>query len=236
MRHNMLIRNSHLQWVRLSAFTVPNLVTAWFVWCSSCWEPLGTNIFLHFKNYLIFILKPRFKISVARPHVEYPFTFSLVNLLKNLIVFLTSHLHYYTSNLFYFHCSLLYTCLNCSIRFSETEWLSRVQWSIIKRIISILIKRKTQESRKIGWCNLAMKFEIGIRPEIGVYVIGYDVYSIRLMSSVLNWYGWEWFGGVVMKSRRLGYTQSRQGLFTENICKDMGQKGLRRKSVGWREM
>jgi len=33
-----------------------------------------------------------------------------------------------------------------------------------------------------------MKFEIGIRPEIGVYVIGYDVYSIRLMSSVLNSY------------------------------------------------
>jgi len=41
---------------------------------------------------------------------------------------------------------------------------------------------------------------------------------------------------LVKKSRRLGYTQSRQGLFTENICKDMGQKGLRRKSVGWREM
>jgi len=42
----MLISNSHLHWVQLSAWYCYNLATAWFVECWSCWASLGTNICL----------------------------------------------------------------------------------------------------------------------------------------------------------------------------------------------
>jgi len=39
----MLISNSQLQSVQLAPGTVPNLATAWFVGCWSCYATLGTN-------------------------------------------------------------------------------------------------------------------------------------------------------------------------------------------------
>jgi len=49
-----------------------------------------------------------------------------------------------------------------------------------------LIKRMTQESWKIGGCDLSIKFEVHIRPEIGVYISGpLGIYLFTLADSGL---------------------------------------------------
>jgi len=41
--YNMLISNSHMQWVLLSAWYCSQFVYCMICWVWSCWAPLGTN-------------------------------------------------------------------------------------------------------------------------------------------------------------------------------------------------